>query len=578
MGSLAVFLTDKADRSVVNTPILLDLTNRVFDVSFATSLPGGFQSCTFSALLSSSQSLEWYERFLLFGIQVLEADEIVWEGRISSIRMTDFGITVECEGYWASMADQVLYSWWSDNDTGKWKIPAQGGGGISDEIFMWQTWPNEYVIQQHTNLMVFGPRRNQVNAINSKGVLYYRLPRVANLADNRVFQPMAIKSIQYSWSRVNVLSGLDDYALRIWDSTHPHGVTWTQRDSRITTDTPGVRNINLPTNGEAVAIGIEALTATTAARNDAESRFIVQDVTLYSIADGGTSPDTKADVILKHLFLGTGPVDNTHAKQISDDFSSVESSSLEVIPAIFERQTMQEIAVKLGSFGLDDVSARLRRVIVGVFGRRRFHFKKQDEVNYKWVISVREMNGGDFQFERTVQDFWTRVWGRFQDSFSGLAKFTEATNAVLEQSIYYDQKDLVEEFGEMLSETADKARDFLLLDSRKPIQRSEIALSGSIGTPFGSREPLWRVRAGDLIFIHDLVPFPVIRKDDALGIRIPDTLRLFSVQETEFNASDGTLSLVPDFPPSRLDLFLSQIQLTPSLSTPGNVATGGQSG
>lgn len=582
MSSLVVALTDKADRAVDPTPVMQDLTNRVFNVRFATTLPGGFQSCEFSLLLSRSVAYEWYEQFQFHGIHIIEGDESVWEGRISNIAVTDFGVDITCEGYWASMADQTLYSFWSDNDMSKWEPPLPGAGGISNELSITGGGTVlKFTVQAHQDLFVLGLKEGAGYQQNDKGILYYALPRTRHLTNRRVFDPMWFKSMQYQWDATQNSTNLaSNFDLKVYTSSHLQG-TWTQRDTRrLGTDTPGTRNLDWTTNTPAaILFAIHKYSAGTFTdpTEDGRNRYIVKNVTLYAINDGGSSPDTKADEIMKHLFLGTGPVDNTHAQQISGDMSNVEASSLEVAPAIFENQTMQDIAVNLASFGLDDSGGRLRRTIVGVYGKRRFHFKKQDEENFKWLISVRELGEGGLLLERATQDFWTRVWGRYQDSFDDKTKFTEGVIAPgLENEIFYDERDLVEEFGEMFSSTATKARDFLLLDTKRLPQKSELVLSGAITNVLGAREPLWRVRAGDLFLLQDLAPFPVIRDDEEFGIRLADALRLFSITETEYDASSDSLRIVPDFPPSRLDLFLAQLQLLPSLSSTSNIIKGGK--
>src|SRR3989337_2798911 len=119
---LSITLNLKVTRTQLDNnivPVIEDLTNGVYGLKFGTALPGGFISCFFSLLLPKWKAYEWYERLLLYGITIWEADSPIWEGRIASISLAEHGLNIECEGYWASMADQTIWSWFADNDMGK---------------------------------------------------------------------------------------------------------------------------------------------------------------------------------------------------------------------------------------------------------------------------------------------------------------------------------------------------------------------------------------------------------------------------------------------------------------------------
>lgn len=751
MSSIVVCLTAKADRSDKIAKVLQDLTNRVPRLRFSSSLPGGFMALTMSLVLSRIRALEWYERFLFFGIEVFEADSPVWEGRVVAIRLTDQGVDVDCEGYWSNLADQKLYSWWSDNDMNRWLVPAAGGGSISDEISLSGAGAiGKFTVLKGKALFTVAARRNVSYSLNDKAVIYYRLPRVSNLGDDRLFQPNTIHSIQFTWDFISVDGALQP---KVWTADFARG-TWTERFAVPTflTNT-GTFTENLVADevaAEAIAIGIDTLSSHVVSSDTIHYAFT--NITIWAERDATTTRKTKQKKIITDLIKGNSDIGvGTHAKQINDNLSFVEDSELEIIPAVFEGETLQDIIAKLTSFGIaelynlienpgcekasstdgfkpiggatvaqnaalktrgsfackvttanvDDsgveiekadgvgghletiipdraytfvfdivtdaasknmeatiawytsadaligsiitqaftpsdagftresmeeisptnadkvavsirtVSAqgifniwidrvqvtptplfgkvvyldgsspgatwaglaeetatfRLHPAIAGMFSRRTLHVKKRDEQNVRWRVS--RQNIGGVELERSIQNYFTRVWTRFQDQFTGLVAFSDVKENIAEQEIIFSQRDTTVDAGEVLKETADKIRNAFAEDSRIPTQISEIVLTGSISNAAGVNEPLWRVRAGEIIFFHDLIPLSQVRPD---LVRLLDTLRIFVIKEAEYDAFSNQLKLTLDFPPVKLDTLLASLLTRPSISTGADIA------
>ncbi|KKN42153.1 hypothetical protein LCGC14_0716220 [marine sediment metagenome] len=751
MDRLTVVLTDKADRAVVPTPIIMDLTNRVFDVKFATGLPGGFTSCTMSILLSVSRAYEWYERFLFFGITVYEADEPMWEGRISSISMRDYGVDVECEGYWASMADQALWSWWNDNDMGNWQIPSPGAGGVSDELTLSGAGNSDkFNILNSGALFHVSTKKNQSYLVGDKAVIYYRLPRVSTLTDKRLFQPMTIHSIRYTYGIDHI--DINTCLPKVWSADYARG-TWTQRhDPGVIT--PGTKAVNLVADGasaEAVAIGLECTTAYTEANEDNYRLLSIQDITIYAERDAfiDLSRRTTFKKVVGDLLNGQSPDTSgvtAHAKQISGDTLLIEDSDLEYSPLLFKGETIQAITTSMLNFGMATIenflpnpsvennldgwwsksvaatqvadpvfgdqaieaasatgagdglvllnllgsgtigtiaiensyrfgvtagkvftfSVYLRRVTalttydletrwfnnagalistsiqsvtlttsfvryfleatapaqavaaelrivatgspafdtfradaaqfesgslsdyldvdqrsdlfwagsphasptmrvspasVGVYSRNRLKAQRRDESNIKWLLSVKEIEEGGIELQKSIQDYWVRVWARFENFVTAESNFTDMIEAPISQSLIYDQRDTVLELGRSIEGFARMSAQVHLEDTRLPRQSSQLRITGSISNLLGAREPLWRVRAGDVLYVYDLSPIPTLQPNPVTA-KILDKLRVFLIKETEYDATSNELQIVPDAPPNMLDLFLMRLETT----------------
>ena len=104
-------------------------------------------------------------------------------------------------------------------------------------------------------------------------------------------------------------------------------------------------------------------------------------------------------------------------------------------------------------------------------------------------------------------------------------------------------------------------RDRALAEKRTPQQSQRFIITGRVwstkaeGASIGS--PLWRVRAGEVIRISDLVPATVATPEF-------DALRTFFVNETSYDAITNRLTVVPDRPPADLTRLVTRsIQAEP---------------
>jgi len=97
------------------------LTSIAQNLQFGTAIPGGFSSCSFSVILSQNEAYEWYATRGGYHVEVTDGGGTVWEGRIESISLEPFGVSVGCVGYWASLTDKVRTQWWSDSQIDSWK-------------------------------------------------------------------------------------------------------------------------------------------------------------------------------------------------------------------------------------------------------------------------------------------------------------------------------------------------------------------------------------------------------------------------------------------------------------------------
>ena len=98
-------------------------------------------------------------------------------------------------------------------------------------------------------------------------------------------------------------------------------------------------------------------------------------------------------------------------------------------------------------------------------------------------------------------------------------------------------------------------RDRALAEKKSPQQSQRFIITGRVwstaseGASIGS--PLWRVRAGEVIRISDLVPATVATPTF-------DALRTFYINETQYDAISNKLTVVPDRPPADLTRLVTR--------------------
>jgi hypothetical protein len=98
-------------------------------------------------------------------------------------------------------------------------------------------------------------------------------------------------------------------------------------------------------------------------------------------------------------------------------------------------------------------------------------------------------------------------------------------------------------------------RDRALAEKKDPEQSQRFILTGRVwstkdeGAFIGL--PLWRVRAGEVIRINDLVPYSVASATF-------DSLRTFFILETSYNAITNQLMIIPDRPSTKLTALMTR--------------------
>ncbi len=361
MSSLCVCLCEPATRSRRFPFVLNDLTGKAFDLVFSSALPGGMMACSFSLLMRPAEAQTWYETNHFKGILISEGGGITWEGRISHVSVTNSGVDVVCDGYWASMADQHIYAWYADNQMNNWITPSPGAGGISDDISLAGAGViDKFQVGTGNALFRIGVTKDMHYELGDRAVFYYELPDISNLTDDRPFGPLTIHSIQFTWDMSAETEQKAAWNLKVWSADKILG-TWTEAlniDIRATT--PRTYSVNIAADGvlaQAVAIGVETIFPFDAVGENSEHRILIKDLTIYAERDATDARKTTAKKIIVDLLGGNSDVlVDAHADQVMDDEAFIEDTDLEIVPASFSGRTLQEIASELVDFGFSQVA------------------------------------------------------------------------------------------------------------------------------------------------------------------------------------------------------------------------------
>ncbi len=358
MSNLSIALTGKVDgkkRTTRRIHVMQDITSRVDGLEFSTDIIGGFMTASMRVLVPPSLAQLWYEQRFFQGIQINEGDQPTWEGRITTIKIVNGGVELGCEGYWASLADQQLYVWYNDNDLGKWLQPAPGAGGISDDISLDGSGEiSKFQIAKSPALVSFSTVKDTKYEVGDIALIYYRLTDVTGISELRPFGPWTIHSIQFTWDN----STIHPFDLVVWTADVEKG-TWQERHVfRPFTEgiDPGVVTVDLVPNGEraqVIGLGIKCIYPFEEDLETGERRIAFSTVTIYAENDATVGRLTTSKKIITDLVNGNpDTITVAHGIQVSDDLSALEESPLELVPAIFEGETVQDIIGKILEYGI----------------------------------------------------------------------------------------------------------------------------------------------------------------------------------------------------------------------------------
>ena len=239
------------------------------------------------------------------------------------------------------------------------------------------------------------------------------------------------------------------------------------------------------------------------------------------------------------------------ASQISSDQSNIDRPDLVVAsagdPLIFSNNETGQQAVMTAASWSDSGNAPWHAAI---WDDRKPYLKKRDLTSVSWHTSLAQLQPG-WRFRLAFGDYSSDVYA---DYLSGGSSTLTALAVDSDSRQRYGRRARALKIGrEVPAGVASQARDTLLEEVKRPRQFGSFAVRGFVYDADRAVVPLWRVRAGDVVRIDDLVPASADL--DAVTL---DGLRTFFIIETEYDHTNNTMRIRPDLSPRTLPRVLQR--------------------
>jgi hypothetical protein len=256
-------------------------------------------------------------------------------------------------------------------------------------------------------------------------------------------------------------------------------------------------------------------------------------------ASWGVSP-TYADEIIKDMLTNKCP-------QIAADQSNIQSPGLDITPQTFDDDRYPIDLVRL----LAEFSDSTQQVwYFAIWADRIPHFFPRNTSTVDWYVWLRNVDS--IRLMASAKEFWSRVYSVYLSS--GTKTRTATSTDSEAEAKYIKRVRAVTGLGEISAAAAESRRD-MELEYRKEIQQQTDAfVVTAVYDDKGKSRDLWRVRAGDVVRIADLVPASTDL--DAVSL---DALRTFYIVETRYDAARARLTLVPDRESRRLAVSVAEL-------------------
>lgn len=239
------------------------------------------------------------------------------------------------------------------------------------------------------------------------------------------------------------------------------------------------------------------------------------------------------------------------ASQIDGDLSHIGRPAAAVAgaqePLTFDRNEMGQEAVMAAASWLGSDGAPW---YAAIWDGRKPHLAARDLGSVTWRASVGDLAPG-WRFHLTFSDYASDVYADYL--VGGTSTLTNLAGDEEARRRYGRRAGAVRLAREVAPAAASRVRDARLAASARPRQFGGFTLRGFVSDAERAEVPLWRVRAGDVLRLDDLVPAAV----DLDRVTL-DGLRTFHVVETEYRQRDNTLRLRPDAPSRTLPHILQR--------------------
>lgn len=243
------------------------------------------------------------------------------------------------------------------------------------------------------------------------------------------------------------------------------------------------------------------------------------------------------DAIIKTILTDKCPDINTDQGNIDAAAGSV---TLTLAADKYPQDVIVEDLAPLGD--TDD-----KTYYFAVWESRKAWYKARAATNITWEVPLASIASG--RLSQAAQHMRNKA-----DAYDGTTRTAAASNA--DSQVSYPVRDgLAKVPSGTTAARAQDARDRFIADRKDPQQESRFTINGPIwrrqvyGLPLGQRSA---VRAGDTMALVGLLPIADV---DSPAL---DNLRIFYILQADYDALSDSVVVVPDRPPSQLDLILAR--------------------
>lgn len=505
--------------------LLLDASHLAHDVQLATN-EHGFESLTATLAMPLAPAFALWDRPGLPHVVVSgPAADVVWEGRLEDVALTDGGVALTALGYWRALSDvpyTAVWAWTALQRSGNlngWSVVEAVESAIRD--------PSRYsmtrAMDPTTGGMLVRPVSGQLFSANNRGAWTFETPvgsvsQIARMTFNYTIKAPA------NWI-MRIAAFTRDYAGGGATEWYLEGNGGTQTGSAsVTLATPRDRII------------FEFYYNTTEARYNGETGDIWARVGQVAIT--GTTATITADAIVRELVAYVNSINPT---QLSASTRLIQTPGVTLTDELYDDELPSDICTKLA--GLGDNQTPPRAWETGVWEAQRLHFRPRGSQGRAWFVDVTAL-----QIERTLDSVANAVYAVYQRPTGGLQRTATTTEA---RSI---ARWGLTRRAALQTQTTDATlaavhRDAHLADRAAGLPRAGIAFA-AVYDSAGGQWPLWAVRSGDTITIRNLPP--------TLSADV-DRLRTFRISRTEYDAVNAVLTVEPEAALPRLEVLVARL-------------------
>lgn len=247
-----------------------------------------------------------------------------------------------------------------------------------------------------------------------------------------------------------------------------------------------------------------------------------------------TAYNAHFDVILKALLTA-------NCAQISADQSHIEATDITIDSAADESyldKYPMELVEKLSQFS-DSTGGRW---YFAVWEDRIPYLFKRDSSSVNWRAQLLS-NPSDFKrfrLKHRAGDLWNSAYAVYDAG--GLTRTATATDADSVTKYGLTRRKVISNLGTVAAASAQAYRDGVVANNKDIWPRlTNIVLGDKVRDTQNQAVKSWRIRAGDVFRVNDLVPTTT-----SLTATQRDALRTFYIVETDYDVERGEMILIPD--------------------------------